>query len=150
MNDKFVLPLYFTPNRRWSKINICDLKWLITFLLVLSTLAIYILFINLPSDFKAQKIQEIFIPDVHDHEKEHNQQHPEPPHDDRVPPPKPEPPKQEATKKKDPVKEITTIKDDGKSKLEDENTMRREKIKEVFHVLKCLFYFLTQKIQLSR
>ena len=126
MNDKFILPLYFTPNRRWSKINICDLKWLILFLLVLSTLAIYVLFLNLPSDFRTvDEIGKILVPGMHDHDHDHDHdeknQHPEPP---IIIEEKPSKIKIEEKTTKAKVVEV-------KTKLEEENLMRQAKIKEV-------------------
>ena len=124
MNDKFILPLYFTPNRRWSKINICDLKWLILFLLVLSTLAIYVLFLNLPSDFRTvDEIGKILVPGMHDHDHDHDEknQHPEPP---IIIEEKPSKIKIEEKTTKAKVVEV-------KTKLEEENLMRQAKIKEV-------------------
>ena len=136
MNDRLVLPLYFTPNRRWSKINLCDLKWLILFLLLLSTLAIYVLFINLPTDIKTVNIQNIFIPDIHDHEKGH-QQNPEPPIASL-----------NNNKPVENIKQITTtttttIKaiEIQKPTLDEENKIRREKVKEVFENFFRLFFF---------
>jgi hypothetical protein len=121
MNDKFTLPLYFQPNRRWSKLNIYDIKWLILFLLVLSTLAVYVLFVNLPSDLQKQvNLHDLFIPDVHNHEHLQDQQQAEPPIDI-------------LNKQKSKAIESTKIVPVVQQKVDkqDENTKRREKVKEV-------------------
>lgn len=127
MNEKYVLPLFVNQNKRLSRLNVLNIKWLIIIVVFMSTLALYLLFMNLPEIQKQVDLRDFFVPDVHGRVVVQEQQPPPPIDDlnkkDHV----------DIIKKKTSQTPKTALKasESQKNDKDTENTKRRETVKQM-------------------